>query len=294
MSENRTQQARCDSSRVAQPSSARAGAPREGARKPARREGNARPEDRRSPGSRFTPRRSAQTRRRSGGPRLDRSGLPRPAARRRNRRRSPRSASRAGRAATSTSSRTRPEVHNLVVCTLCSCYPHTLLGIPPNWYKTAAYRARAVREPRSVIAEFGEAIPDEVEVRVLGLDRGSALPRAARAAGQHRGLGRRAARLPRHPQFDDRHRARSGRRIGSSLMDGIHDLGGKQGYGPIDVGEPDEPFHRRGRRGSSASSAHTRGRPRQHRLVPHHPRKHRARPIPTRPYYDQWLRPTTR
>ena len=58
------------------------------------------------------------------------------------------------------------KVHNLVVCTLCSCYPHTVLGIPPNWYKTAAYRARAVREPRSVIAEFGETIPEDVEVRV--------------------------------------------------------------------------------------------------------------------------------
>ncbi|HVX81592.1 MAG TPA: nitrile hydratase subunit alpha, partial [Devosiaceae bacterium] len=58
------------------------------------------------------------------------------------------------------------KVHNLVVCTLCSCYPHSVLGIPPNWYKTAAYRARAVREPRQVIAEFGETIPDDVEVRV--------------------------------------------------------------------------------------------------------------------------------
>lgn len=57
-------------------------------------------------------------------------------------------------------------VHNLVVCTLCSCYPFALLGIPPNWYKTAAYRSRAVRDPRSVIAEFGETIPDDVEVRV--------------------------------------------------------------------------------------------------------------------------------
>jgi nitrile hydratase len=58
------------------------------------------------------------------------------------------------------------KVHNLVVCTLCSCYPHSVLGIPPNWYKTAAYRARAVREPRKVIAEFGEIVPDDVEVRV--------------------------------------------------------------------------------------------------------------------------------
>jgi len=59
-----------------------------------------------------------------------------------------------------------PSVHNLVVCTLCSCYPHSVLGIPPNWYKTAAYRARAVRDPRGVLAEFGEALADDVEVRV--------------------------------------------------------------------------------------------------------------------------------
>jgi nitrile hydratase len=57
-------------------------------------------------------------------------------------------------------------VHNLVVCTLCSCYPFSVLGIAPNWYKTAAYRARAVREPRGVLAEFGVAIGDDVEVRV--------------------------------------------------------------------------------------------------------------------------------
>jgi nitrile hydratase subunit alpha len=59
-----------------------------------------------------------------------------------------------------------PSVHNLVVCTLCSCYPHSVLGIPPNWYKTAAYRARAVRDPRGVLAEFGEELPDDVEIRV--------------------------------------------------------------------------------------------------------------------------------
>jgi nitrile hydratase len=57
-------------------------------------------------------------------------------------------------------------VHNLVVCTLCSCYPFSILGIAPNWYKTAAYRARAVRNPRGVLAEFGVAIDDKVEVRV--------------------------------------------------------------------------------------------------------------------------------
>ena len=59
-----------------------------------------------------------------------------------------------------------PTVHNLVVCTLCSCYPHSLLGIPPNWYKTAAYRSRAVRDPRGVLRDFGVDLADDVEVRV--------------------------------------------------------------------------------------------------------------------------------
>lgn len=57
-------------------------------------------------------------------------------------------------------------VHNLVVCTLCSCYPWPVLGLPPSWYKSLEYRARAVREPRVVLAEFGTEIADDVEVRV--------------------------------------------------------------------------------------------------------------------------------
>ena len=59
-----------------------------------------------------------------------------------------------------------PEVHNLVVCTLCSCYPRMVLGIPPDWYKSRAYRSRAVREPRTVLAEFGTHLTDNVTVRV--------------------------------------------------------------------------------------------------------------------------------
>ncbi len=57
-------------------------------------------------------------------------------------------------------------VHNLIVCTLCSCYPRPVLGLPPDWYKLKPYRARAVKEPRAVLAEFGTVIPDDVEVRV--------------------------------------------------------------------------------------------------------------------------------
>ncbi len=58
------------------------------------------------------------------------------------------------------------KVHNLLVCTLCSCYPREILGLPPDWYKLKPYRARAVKEPRAVLAEFGTVIPNDVEVCV--------------------------------------------------------------------------------------------------------------------------------
>lgn len=57
-------------------------------------------------------------------------------------------------------------VHNVIVCTLCSCYPRNLLGLPPDWYKSRAYRSRTVKEPRRVLAEFGVNLPDSVQVRV--------------------------------------------------------------------------------------------------------------------------------
>ena len=59
-----------------------------------------------------------------------------------------------------------PDIHNMIVCTLCSCYPRVLLGLPPAWYKGIAYRSRAVREPRAVLAEFGMVLPDHVTLRV--------------------------------------------------------------------------------------------------------------------------------
>jgi nitrile hydratase len=59
-----------------------------------------------------------------------------------------------------------PEVHNVVVCTLCSCYPWPVLGLPPTWYKSAPYRSRMVREPRVVLAEMGCSLADDVEIRV--------------------------------------------------------------------------------------------------------------------------------
>jgi nitrile hydratase len=59
-----------------------------------------------------------------------------------------------------------PQLHNMVVCTLCSCYPTDVLGLPPAWYKSFAYRSRAVKEPRAVLADFGVALPVETEIRV--------------------------------------------------------------------------------------------------------------------------------
>ncbi len=59
-----------------------------------------------------------------------------------------------------------PKVHNVVVCTLCSCYPRSILGLPPSWYKSIEYRSRVVREPRVVLREFGTELPDNVDIQV--------------------------------------------------------------------------------------------------------------------------------
>jgi nitrile hydratase alpha subunit len=59
-----------------------------------------------------------------------------------------------------------PQTHNVIVCTLCSCYPRMLLGLPPEWYKSKPYRSRVVREPRKVLAEFGLKVPAKVQIRV--------------------------------------------------------------------------------------------------------------------------------
>ena len=59
-----------------------------------------------------------------------------------------------------------PEIHNLIICTLCSCYPWPVLGLPPYWYKDPTFRSRAAREPRAVLREFGVAVPDPVEIKV--------------------------------------------------------------------------------------------------------------------------------
>ena len=115
-----------------------------------------------------------------------------------------------------------PDVHNLVVCTLCSCYPWTVLGLPPVWYKSAPYRSRAVSDPRGVLADFGVTLPAET-----GSACGTRPPRCAtsscRCARRHRRLERGGARRGRHPRRDDRRRR---------AVNGAHDMGGAHGFGP--------------------------------------------------------------
>ena len=83
-----------------------------------------------------------------------------------------------------------PTTHNMVVCTLCSCYPWEVLGLPPVWYKSAPYRSRAVKDPRGVLADFGVTLPKDDRGPRLGFDRRDALHRAADAARRHRRLER--------------------------------------------------------------------------------------------------------
>ena len=106
-------------------------------------------------------------------------------------------------------SRTPRRQHNLVVCTLCSCYPWGLLGLPPAWYKSPEYRARAVREPRAVLREFGVELDDETEIRIWDSSadlRYIVLPRRPEGTD---GLSGGRARGPRHARVDDRHRSRA-------------------------------------------------------------------------------------
>ena len=99
-----------------------------------------------------------------------------------------------------------PRRHNMVVCTLCSCYPWDVLGLPPVWYKSAPYRSRAVKDPRGVLADFGVTLAEGNRDPGLGFDRRDALPGAADAARRHRRLERGAARRTRDARLHDRHR----------------------------------------------------------------------------------------
>ena len=135
-----------------------------------------------------------------------------------------------------------PEVHNMVVCTLCSCYPWPVLGLPPVWYKSAPYRSRAVMDPRGVLGEFGVELSMDTEIRVWDSTselRYLVLPMRPEGTG-----GWSEERLADLVTRDSM--------IGTGLpaairrgraMNGAHDMGGVHGFGPVKP-EPDEPpFH---------------------------------------------------
>jgi nitrile hydratase subunit alpha len=79
------------------------------------------------------------------------------------------------------------------VCTLCSCYPTDVLGLPPAWYKSFAYRSRTVKDPRGVLADFGVALPAETEIRVWGFNGRDPLPGRADASARNREIGARCS-----------------------------------------------------------------------------------------------------
>eukprot|EP01041_Mallomonas_annulata_P023389 gene23389-43891_t len=125
-----------------------------------------------------------------------------------------------------------PQTHHMVVCTLCSCYPWPVLGLPPVWYKSAAYRSRAVIEPRAVLADFGVSLPEGQSIRVWDSTaevRYLVLPE--RPAGTEGWSQEQLASLVTRDAM-----------IGGR-MNGLHDMGGQQGYGPVQI-EANEPlFH---------------------------------------------------
>ena len=131
------------------------------------------------------------------------------------------------RASTWWPSRTRRSVHNIVVCTLCSCYPWDVLGLPPVWYKSAAYRARTVMEPRAVLADFGVDLAGATRNPRLGFhrrDRYLVLP--MRPAGTD---GWSEDRLAALVTRDSMIGTGLPKRPASLPMNGIHDMGGMDG-----------------------------------------------------------------
>ena len=115
-----------------------------------------------------------------------------------------------------------PTVHNMVVCTLCSCYPWAVLGLPPLWYKSAPYRSRTVADPRGVLADFGVEPAERHRNPRVGFDRRAALPGRADAACRHRGLERGQARRTGDARQHDRHRVCRNRQRTSHERRGGH------------------------------------------------------------------------
>ena len=152
-----------------------------------------------------------------------------------------------------------PTIHNVVVCTLCSCYPWPVLGLPPRWYKSFAYRSRTVREPRAVLAEFGTTLADDVEVRVWDSSadvRYMVLP--LRPDGTRR-PGRGRARGARDPRPHDR-----GRQVSASGTGHQPRIVGHRLAVPCPDGAPVGPTPARAARASTQGTGGGRGHRRVH------------------------------
>ena len=143
-----------------------------------------------------------------------------------------------------------PKVHNLIVCTLCSCYPWPVLGLPPVWYKSAPYRSRAVIDPRGILREFGTQLAEDVEVRVWDSTaelRYIVLPE--RPAGTETMTEEQlAALITRDAMVGVAKVALP--TVRRQRMNGVHDMGGQQGMGPVEY-EKNEPVFPRPLGGAS-------------------------------------------
>ena len=126
-----------------------------------------------------------------------------------------------------------PQLHNMIVCTLCSCYPWEVLGLPPVWYKSAPYRSRAVNDPRGVLADFGVTLPADTEIRVwdsTAETRFIVLP--MRPAGTEGWSEDKLAALVTRDCMIGTGLPKQPDEVG--VMDGIHDMGGMHGFGKVE------------------------------------------------------------
>ena len=130
----------------------------------------------------------------------------------------------------------------MIVCTLCSCYPWEVLGLPPVWYKAAPYRSRAVKDPRGVLADFGVTLPKDTEIRVwdsTAETRFIVLP--MRPAGTEGWSEEKLAELVTRDSMIGTGFAKRPEEV--AVMDGIHDMGGMDGFGKVEPEPNEPPFH---------------------------------------------------
>ena len=146
-----------------------------------------------------------------------------------------------------------PQRHNMVVCTLCSCYPWEMLGLPPVWYKAAPYRSRAVKDPRGVLADFGVSLPKDTEIRVwdsTAETRFLVLP--MRPKGTEGWSEEQLAELVTRDSMIGTGFPKT---AGLAIMNGVHDMGGMDGFGKVEPSRTSRPFTRNGKAACSPWSA---------------------------------------